>query len=93
MKIDRSTKIVKRAIKFKKNRWHKCSDAMLLHSAHECAKHCDAKVVRATMRENGLNVLTTCKIVFECRKEDWLSLVTLFLSVVKDGVQEVSYNT
>lgn len=93
MKTDQSTKIVKRAIKFKKNRWHKCSDAMLLHSAHECAKHYNAEVIRVTMRENDLNVFTTCKIVFKCKKEDWLSLVTLFLSVVKDGVQEVSYNT
>ena len=93
MRTDRATKRVKRVIKFKKNRLHECSDAMLLHAAYECAKHCDAKVVRAAMRENGLNMLTTCKIVFECRKEDWLSLVTLFLSVVKDGVQEVSYNT
>ena len=93
MKTNQATKSVKRVIKFKKNRLYECSDAMLLHAAYECAKLCDAKVVRDTMRENGLNVLTTCKIVFECRKEDWLSLVTLFLSVVKDGVQEVSYNT
>ena len=93
MKTDPATKIVNRTIKFKKNSWHKCSDAMLLHSAYECAKHYNAEVVKATMRENNLNMFTTCKIVFKCKKEDWMSLVTLFLSVVKDGVQEVSYNT
>ena len=93
MKTPQATKIVKRTIKFKKNNWRSCSDAMILHSAYECAKHYDAEVVRATMRENGPNMLTTCKIVFKCKKEDWLSLVTLFLSVVKDGVQGVSYNT
>lgn len=93
MKTPQTTKFVKRTIKFKKNRWHNCSDAMLLHSAHECAKHYNAEVARATMRENDLNMFTTCKIVFKCKKEDWVSLATLFLSVVKDGVQEVSYNT
>jgi hypothetical protein len=93
LKTNPATKPVRRVVKFKKCRWHGCSDAMLLHAAHECAKQYNAEIVRATMRENDLNMITTCKIVFKCNKEDWVSLVTLFLSVVQGNVQEVFYNT
>ena len=95
MKTYPITKKVRRTIRFKKNRWSNSgisSDAAIIHAAHECANMRGATVVRAVMRENNvLNSYTTCKIVFCCEKDKWPSIVTLFLSVVKDGIQDVSY--
>ena len=97
MKTNPATKIVKRTIKFKKNRWRNggpVSDATILHAAHECAGRYDATIIRTVMRENELsNTFTTCKIVFCCEIGKWLPLVTLFLSAVRDSIQEVSYTT
>lgn len=96
MKTSPATKTVKRAIKFRKNRWRSggtYSDAAILHAAHECANRYDATIIRTVMKENSItNAFTTCKIVFSCERDKWSSLVTLFLSVVKDGIQDVSYN-
>ena len=95
MKTYPIAKKVKRTIRFKKNRWSNGginSDAAIIHAAQECASRQGATVVRAVMRENSvLNTFTTCKIVFCCEKDKWPSIVTLFLSVVKDSIQDVSY--
>lgn len=95
MKTNPATKIVKRTIKFKKNRWRNnglASDAAILNAAHECASRYDATIIRTVMRENEiLNTFTTCKIVFCCERGKWLPMITLFLSVVRDSIQDVSY--
>ena len=95
MKTYPIAKKVRRTIRFKKNRWSNSvigSDAAIIHAAHECANARGAIVVRAVMRENNiLNTFTTCKIVFYCEKDKWPSIVTLFLSVVKNSIQDVSY--